>query len=195
MKHGWRVFIFKPNHGIVHESDDHGQRHGGTCHACKGRSRVAISLRGCEVVWLGTATGREKAWIQDEPWKFFGLPIPGVRSLRLERAFAFLTSSAENLRRSFSGFAQRAAAGGGRFWWRSFGSWRPCCFSVPDPLSVARTKRSPRLNHRVLAPFAKRVLTGFPEVYRRGEFVGNPVREALLSHPRRRFVTKLERGL
>ena len=47
------------------------------------------------------------------------------------------------------------------------------------PLVVHEQNSIPGLANRVLAFFARRVLTGFPDTLRKGAWVGNPVREAI----------------
>jgi len=47
------------------------------------------------------------------------------------------------------------------------------------PLIVHEQNSIPGLANRVLAFFARRVLTGFPDTFRKGTWVGNPVREAI----------------
>jgi UDP-N-acetylglucosamine--N-acetylmuramyl-(pentapeptide) pyrophosphoryl-undecaprenol N-acetylglucosamine transferase len=59
------------------------------------------------------------------------------------------------------------------------------------PLIVHEQNRAPGMTNRVLARFAQRVLTGFPQTFRRGneEVVGNPVRGeiAMLPEPAQRL--------
>jgi UDP-N-acetylglucosamine--N-acetylmuramyl-(pentapeptide) pyrophosphoryl-undecaprenol N-acetylglucosamine transferase len=59
------------------------------------------------------------------------------------------------------------------------------------PLIVHEQNRAPGLTNRVLARFARRVLTGFPQTFKSGseELVGNPVRAeiSVIAPPAQRF--------
>src|SRR5690606_35911477 len=58
------------------------------------------------------------------------------------------------------------------------------------PLIVHEQNRAPGMTNRVLARFAVRVLTGFPDTFPRESVVGNPVRDEIvqIAAPEQRFI-------
>jgi UDP-N-acetylglucosamine--N-acetylmuramyl-(pentapeptide) pyrophosphoryl-undecaprenol N-acetylglucosamine transferase len=151
----------------------------------------ALRLRGVPVLWLGSAGGMETRLV---PVDSFAIETIAVRGLRgkgvgsllaapytlaraVWQALRVLRSRKPRAVLSFGGFA--AGPGGIAAW------------LLRKPLLVHEQNRAPGLTNRVLARFARRVLTGFPGSFagRKEEAVGNPVRTeiAALPPPAERF--------
>ena len=140
--------------------------------------------RGVPVTWLGAADAMETRLVPQHDIAIDTLAITGlrgkgtlallgapVRVLRAIRAAGFvLRRRAPRAVVSFGGFA----AGPGGVAARLLGL----------PLLVHEQNRAPGLTNRVLARFARRVLTGFPDAFPGKEtVVGNPVREVIAQVP------------
>lgn len=154
---------------------------------------VARALRddGVPVTWLGAEGGMETRLVPQHGIAIDTIAVRGVRgkgALTLLGApfkvFAAVRAARRVLRQrqpraviSFGGFA----AGPGGLAARLAGV----------PLVVHEQNRAPGMTNRVLAKFAGRVLTGFPDTFAGGseEVVGNPVRAeiAAIAPPEQRF--------
>ena len=144
----------------------------------------ALRERGARVAWLGAAGGMETRLVPPHDIAIDTIAVAGVRGkglatllgapLRILRA---VRDAARVLRArqpsavvSFGGFA----AGPGGMAARLQGR----------PLLVHEQNRAPGFTNRVLAKFARRILTGFPGSFpAREEAVGNPVREEIAALP------------
>ncbi|HSX65335.1 MAG TPA: undecaprenyldiphospho-muramoylpentapeptide beta-N-acetylglucosaminyltransferase [Pseudoxanthomonas sp.] len=143
-----------------------------------------LRARDVPVVWLGADGAMETRLVPQNGIELDTLAISGlrgkgtlallaapVRVLRAVRAAGFV------LRRrqpravvSFGGFA--AGPGG-----LAAGLMR-------TPLVVHEQNRAPGFTNRILAKFARRILSGFPGAFpRREEYVGNPVRSEIAALP------------
>ena len=145
---------------------------------------AALHARGVAVTWLG-ADGQMEARLV--PQHGITLDTIAVRGLRGKGATALAAAPIGVLRAivaawrvlrarrpravlSFGGYA--AGPGGFAAWLRG------------TPLIVHEQNRAPGFTNRVLAPLARRVLTGFPQTFgRREEHVGNPVRTEIAALP------------
>lgn len=138
-----------------------------------------LRARATPVIWLGGIGGLEARLVPQHGLPLETLPIAGVRGkgviaklfapLRLARAVAaaraVLKHHAPHSVLSMGGYA--AAPGGIAAW------------LARVPLIVHEQNRIPGVTNRLLARFARRILTGFADVFARGEWVGNPVRAAI----------------
>ncbi len=152
---------------------------------------AALQARGMSVRWLGADGGMETRLV---PVRGITIDTIAVKGLRGKGMMALLMAplrvlvairaavSVLKLRNpcavvSFGGYA----AGPGGIAARLRGT----------PLIVHEQNRSPGMTNRVLAKFAQRVLTGFPQTFRHvdEEVVGNPVRSEIaeLPQPSERF--------
>jgi len=151
-----------------------------------------LRARGVPVVWLGSSHGLETRLVPAADITLDTIQVSALRGqgalslllapLKLARA---LWQAVSVLRRrrprsvlSLGGFA--AGPGGVAAW------------LMRRPLLVHEQNRVPGVTNRALAAIARRVLTGFPEVFPRSlkaEAVGNPVRPeiAALPPPAERF--------
>lgn len=141
------------------------------------------------VIWLGAAGGLETRLVPSNGIQLETIDIGGVRGknlgtvlampFRLARAIlaarAVLKRHAPRSALSLGGYA--AAPGG------------MAARLAKVPLVVHEQNRIPGLTNRLLARFAQRVLTGFADVFPRGEWVGNPVRASIagITEPAQRF--------
>jgi UDP-N-acetylglucosamine--N-acetylmuramyl-(pentapeptide) pyrophosphoryl-undecaprenol N-acetylglucosamine transferase len=151
----------------------------------------ALRDRGVPVLWLGAEGGMETRLVPQHEFQIDTIPVQGVRGKGIAtllaapfKVFAAVRAAQQTLRQrqpraviSFGGYA----AGPGGLAARLAGI----------PLLVHEQNRAPGLTNRVLAKFARRVLTGFPQTFAGGreEVVGNPVRAeiAAIAPPLQRF--------
>lgn len=154
----------------------------------------ALHNRGVPVLWLGADGGMETRLV---PQHGFSIDTIEVRAMRGKgnatllmapfRVLASVRAALQTLRErqpraviSFGGYA--AGPGGIAAKLRGI------------PLLVHEQNRAPGLTNRVLAKFARRVLTGFPQTFPNmiEEVVGNPVRSeiAAVTPPEIRFANR-----
>ena len=151
----------------------------------------ALRMRGVPVVWLGADGGMETRLVPQHGIAIDTIAVKGLRGKGLAtllgaplRVFNAIRAAIGILRLrqpsavvSFGGYA--AGPGGIAAKLRGV------------PLIVHEQNRAPGLTNRVLAKFARRVLTGFPQTFagNREEVVGNPVRAqiAAVAAPVQRF--------
>jgi len=152
---------------------------------------AALQARGVPVIWLGAEGGMETHLVPARGIAMYTIAVKGLRGKGIAtllgaplRVLAATRAAARILKKrapravvSFGGYA----AGPGGIAARLRGT----------PLIVHEQNRAPGMTNRVLACFARRVLTGFPQTFKRGdeEVVGNPVRAeiAMLPSPTERF--------
>jgi len=142
-----------------------------------------LHKRKTPVIWLGGVGGLETRLVPQHGLRLETLPIAGVRGkgilakvfapLRLAHAVArargVLKRHAPRSVLSMGGYA--AAPGGIAAW------------LARVPLVVHEQNRIPGVTNRLLARFAKRLLTGFADAFANGEWVGNPVRASIAAVP------------
>ena len=151
----------------------------------------ALAKRGVPVVWLGADGGMETRLVPEHGIAIDTIAVKGLRGKGLAtllgaplRIFTAIRAATGILRLrqpsavvSFGGYA--AGPGGIAAKLRGV------------PLIVHEQNRAPGLTNRVLAKFARRVLTGFPQTFagNREEVVGNPVRAeiAVVAAPSQRL--------
>lgn len=143
-----------------------------------------LRARSVPVVWLGADGAMETRLVPQHGIELDTLAISGLRGkgklallgapVRVLRA---VRAAGVVLRRrvpravvSFGGFAAGPGGVAARL--------------MRTPLLVHEQNRAPGLTNRVLAKFARRVLTGFPGSFaQREEYVGNPVRDEIAALP------------
>lgn len=149
----------------------------------------ALRARDVPVLWLGSEGGMETRLVPQHGIAIDTIAVRGVRGKGIATLFAApfkllgaVNAARQTLRQrepravvSFGGFA----AGPGGLAARLAGI----------PLIVHEQNRAPGMTNRVLAKFARRVLTGFPQTFAGEEVVGNPVRAeiAAVAPPEERF--------
>ncbi|RFP60607.1 undecaprenyldiphospho-muramoylpentapeptide beta-N-acetylglucosaminyltransferase [Luteimonas weifangensis] len=155
---------------------------------------AALRARGVPVAWLGADAGMETRLVPQHGIAIDTIAVKGLRGKGVLallgapwRVFRAIRAASRVMRArqpsaviSFGGYA----AGPGGIAARLRGV----------PLLVHEQNRAPGLTNRVLARFARRVLTGFPQTFRgvAEDVVGNPVRGeiAALPPPAQRFATR-----
>jgi len=141
----------------------------------------ALRARGVSVTWLGASGGMEMRLVPPHGIDIDTIAVSGLRGKGLAtillaplRVLSAIRAARATLRRrkpraviSFGGYA----AGPGGIAAKLGGV----------PLVVHEQNRAPGMTNRVLAKFARRVLTGFPDTFVNEEVVGNPVRAEIAS--------------
>ena len=146
---------------------------------------VADHLRdqGWRIVWMGNPEGMEARMVPARGYEFAPVRFAALRGKGLLRKLLLPV----NLLR---GFAEA---------WRQLKRWQPDVvlgmggfITFPGgmmaalrgvPLLLHEQNSVAGLANKVLAPVADRILTGFPNVLKSGEWVGNPVRAAIAALP------------
>jgi UDP-N-acetylglucosamine--N-acetylmuramyl-(pentapeptide) pyrophosphoryl-undecaprenol N-acetylglucosamine transferase len=145
----------------------------------------ALRARQVPVLWLGSAGGMETRLVVADHFPIETIAVRGLRGKGIGsllaapftlaravwQAMRVLRAQEPRAVLSFGGFA--AGPGGLAAW------------LLRRPLLVHEQNRAPGLTNRVLARFARRVLTGFPGSFpgRAEEAVGNPVRAEISALP------------
>lgn len=146
---------------------------------------VADRLRagGWPVVWLGTRQGIEARVV---PAAGFEIEWLEVRALRGKGIGAWFAAPFRLLAAVVRGLGilrrRRPAAvlGMGGYVTGPFGI---AAWLSRRPLVIHEQNSIAGLTNRILARFARRILTGFPETLPRGRWVGNPVRRSIAALP------------
>ncbi len=142
-----------------------------------------LTARSIPVVWLGATGGLETRLVSQHGLPIETLAISGMRGkglmallatpLRLLRAVFAARAVLKRLApRSVLSMGGYAAAPGGIAAWLAH-----------VPLVVHEQNSVPGLTNRLLARFARRVLTGFDRAFAGAEWVGNPVRVSIADLP------------
>ena len=142
-----------------------------------------LRARGIEVVWLGAAGGMETRVVPEHGITLHAVPVGGLRgkgwATRLRAPWMLLRAGLASfalIRRlkpaavlSMGGYV--AGPGGVAAW------------LLRRPLLIHEQNGIAGVTNRLLAKLARRVLTGFPQVLKGAEWVGNPVRAAIAALP------------
>ena len=142
-----------------------------------------LATRKVPVVWLGAAGGLETRLVPAQRLRLETLPVGGLRGkgllTKLVMPFRMLGGVfaaqrlLETLRpRCAISMGGYAAAPGG-----------VAAGFAKVPLLVHEQNRIAGVTNRILARRARRVLTGFADVFPNGEWVGNPVRASIAAVP------------
>jgi UDP-N-acetylglucosamine--N-acetylmuramyl-(pentapeptide) pyrophosphoryl-undecaprenol N-acetylglucosamine transferase len=144
-----------------------------------------LQARGVPVVWLGADGGMETRLVPARGITIDTILVRGLRGKGLStllgaplRVLGAIRAASRILRarrpRAVVSFGGYAAGPGGI-----------AARLQRTPLIVHEQNRAPGMTNRVLARFARRVLTGFPQTFKRvrEEVVGNPVRPEIASLP------------
>ncbi len=150
---------------------------------------AALQRRAVPVVWLGARGGLEERLVLGRGVAFEGIAVRGLRGKGAMRKLMLpidLLRAVWQARRVLQRTAPRCVVSFGGF---AAGPGGLAALISRKPLVVHEQNRIPGLTNRVLAKLARRVLSGFPDVFAAGEWVGNPVRAeiAALPTPQERF--------
>lgn len=149
---------------------------------------VAEALRGlgASVHWLGAADRLESRVAVQNGIPFTGIEVAALRGRGIARWLAApwqLSRALVEAWRRLRAIAPRVAVGFGGF---AAGPGALAARLLGIPLLIHEQNRVPGLTNRVLARFARRVLSGFPDAFprsRRAEWTGNPVRAEIAALP------------
>ena len=151
---------------------------------------AALRTRDVPVVWLGAEGGMETRLVPQHGIAIDTIAISGLRGKgigTLLRAPLRVLSAIRAAAKVLKTHRPRAVVSFGGF---AAGPGGIAAVIAGIPLLVHEQNRAPGMTNRVLAIFARRVLTGFPDAFPGKEtVVGNPVREVIaqLAPPRERF--------
>ena len=152
---------------------------------------VADHLRdfGWRVVWMGNPDGMEARLVPGHGYETAWVRFSALRGKGLLRKLMLPLNLLRGLvlaRRVFKRIQPDVVIGFGGFVTFPGGMM---AWLTGRPLVLHEQNSIPGLANKVLARLAKRVLTGFPEVFKSGEWCGNPVRPpiAALAPPEQRF--------
>ena len=143
----------------------------------------ALRARGWRVHWLGTPGSMESRIVPPQGFAFEAIDFSGVRGkglttlallpLRLLRAFWQALAVVRRVRPDVVlGMGVYVTFPGGMM-----------AVLAGKPLVLHEQNSVAGLANKVLAGVADRIFTAFPSVLRRGQWVGNPLREAFLEQP------------
>jgi UDP-N-acetylglucosamine--N-acetylmuramyl-(pentapeptide) pyrophosphoryl-undecaprenol N-acetylglucosamine transferase len=155
---------------------------------------AALRARGVPVSWLGADGGMETRLV---PQHGIAIDTIAVKGLRGKGVMALLGAPLrvfQAVRAAMRVLQLRAPRAVVSFGGYAAGPGGIAAKLRGVPLVVHEQNRAPGMTNRVLARFARRVLTGFPQTFNGidEDLVGNPVREAIaaLPMPAQRFAAR-----
>ncbi len=146
-----------------------------------------LTDKGIKVVWLGTLGGMEKHWVEQEKIPFYKISIKGLRGNGLIgwlKAPVNVVRAWWQARKIMKSIQPDLVLGMGGF---VCGPGGIAAKSLKISLVLHEQNAIPGLTNKLLAPFAKQVLTAFPQKKITGEKVlqvGNPIRLGLEDLPK-----------
>ena len=146
---------------------------------------VADYLRdeGWRVVWMGNPDGMESKLVPGRGYEMVWVRFAALRGKGLLRKLLLpinLLRGLSQARREIARIQPDVVIGFGGF--ITFPGGIVSALSG-KPLVLHEQNSIPGLANKVLVRFAKRVLTGFPDVFDKGEWCGNPVRPTIAALP------------
>ncbi len=138
-----------------------------------------LCSRGIQVTWLGTRKGIESRLVPERQIPITYIDVEGLRgkgAIKLLKAPALLCKAFWQARRAIAAQQPDAVLGFGGF---ASGPGGVAAKTKGMPLIVHEQNAVAGTTNKLLSRLANRVLTAFPGVLPRGEWVGNPVREAI----------------
>ena len=152
---------------------------------------AALRARGIEVVWLGADGGMETRLVPQHGIEIDTIAVKGLRGKGVVTLLGAPLRVLGAIRQASRVLKQRAPRAVVSFGGYAAGPGGIAAKLHGMPLIVHEQNRAPGLTNRVLARFARRVLTGFPQTFkgRDEEPVGNPVRTEIsaIAPPAQRF--------
>lgn len=145
--------------------------------------------RGWSVVWLGARTGMEARIVPERGYAMAWIRFSGLRGKGLLRAallpLNLLIAFVQSARALFAHRPEVVLGMGG---YVAFPGGMMATL-LKRPLAIHEQNSVAGLTNKVLAGVADRVLSGFPDVFKRGTWTGNPVRAdiAAIARPAERF--------
>jgi UDP-N-acetylglucosamine--N-acetylmuramyl-(pentapeptide) pyrophosphoryl-undecaprenol N-acetylglucosamine transferase len=152
---------------------------------------AALRARGVDVVWLGADGGMETRLVPQHGIEIDTIAVKGLRGKGVVTLLGAPLRVLGAIRQASRVLKQRAPRAVVSFGGYAAGPGGIAAKLHGMPLIVHEQNRAPGLTNRVLARFARRVLTGFPQTFkgRDEEPVGNPVRTEIsaIAPPAQRF--------
>jgi len=138
----------------------------------------ALRARGVEVTWLGADGGMETRLVPQHGIAIDTIAVKGLRGKGIATLLGAPLRVLNAVRAAGRVVAQRKPRAVISFGGYAAGPGGMAAKLAGVPLIVHEQNRAPGFTNRVLARFARRVLTGFPQTFRNmiEEVVGNPVR-------------------
>jgi len=159
---------------------------------------VAAELQtaGATVEWLGTTAGIESKLVPAAGITLHTLAIEGVRGrglVTLLKAPWLLVNAVRAARRQLIASRTQVVLGMGGF---ASGPGALAAYLLKIPVVLHEQNAVAGTTNRYVAKFAKRVLLGFPEAIKGGEWLGNPVRTeiAAIASPNQRLEQRIGRA-
>jgi UDP-N-acetylglucosamine--N-acetylmuramyl-(pentapeptide) pyrophosphoryl-undecaprenol N-acetylglucosamine transferase len=150
-----------------------------------------LRARGIDVVWLGADGGMETRLVPQHGIAIDTIAVKGLRGKGVMTLLGAPLRVLGAIRAASRLIKQRAPRAVVSFGGYAAGPGGIAAKLHGTPLIVHEQNRAPGLTNRVLARFARRVLTGFPQTFkgRAEELVGNPVRTEIsaIAPPAQRF--------
>jgi len=152
---------------------------------------VAHKMRdaGWRVVWLGKPDGMEARLVPPHGYEMVWVDFEALRGKGLMRKLSLPLNLLRGFRQALAALRQiRPDVALGMGGYITFPGGMMAAFTR-TPLVLHEQNSVAGLANRVLAWFARRLVTGFPDVWRKGAWLGNPVRDdiAALPPPAERF--------
>ena len=149
----------------------------------------ALQARGVPVRWLGASGRMEAQLVPQHGIAIDTIDVAGIRGRGLAAKLAAplrLLGALRAARKVLETHRPRAVVSFGGF---AAGPGGLAARLAGIPLVVHEQNRAPGLTNRVLARWAGKVLTGFPDTFPGEQVVGNPVRTAIaaIAPPQERF--------
>jgi UDP-N-acetylglucosamine--N-acetylmuramyl-(pentapeptide) pyrophosphoryl-undecaprenol N-acetylglucosamine transferase len=152
---------------------------------------AALRARGIDVVWLGADGGMETRLVPQHGIEIDTIAVKGLRGKGVVTLLGAPLRVLGAIRQASRVLKQRAPRAVVSFGGYAAGPGGIAAKLHGMPLIVHEQNRAPGLTNRVLARFARRVLTGFPQTFkgRDEEPVGTPVRTEIsaIAPPAQRF--------
>jgi UDP-N-acetylglucosamine--N-acetylmuramyl-(pentapeptide) pyrophosphoryl-undecaprenol N-acetylglucosamine transferase len=153
-----------------------------------------LQSRGVAVAWLGAEGGMETRLVPQHAIAIDAIAVKGLRGKGLATLLGAPVRVLSAVRAASRVLAQRRPRAVVSFGGYAAGPGGIAARLHGVPLVVHEQNRAPGMTNRVLARFARRVLTGFPQTFgnAREELAGNPVRAviAALPPPAQRFAAR-----
>lgn len=150
--------------------------------------------RGCHVEWLGTCRGIEARIVPADGFRLNLINVAGLRGkgvLTMLKAPWRVTMALREAMRIFRKFSPDIVVGLGGY---VAGPGGIAARMLGKPLVIHEQNARPGTTNRMLAWVAHSVLTGFPDVWKKSTWIGNPVRQeiAAIVTPEVRFKSRNE---
>lgn len=145
--------------------------------------------RGWNVIWLGARTGMEAKIVPERGYAMAWIRFSGLRGKGLLRAallpLNLLIAFVQSARAIFAHRPEVVLGMGG---YVAFPGGMMASL-LNRPLAIHEQNSVAGLTNKVLAGVADRVLSGFPDVFKRGTWTGNPVRADIagIAQPQSRY--------